>query len=80
MEVVPAVNLYSIIPNVKTHTRVTGYWEGEGKLCLTQVDRWRHEKITRIYFQHISYIHKPVGIHTLGLYVSHQMAENMRDW
>jgi hypothetical protein len=44
----------------------------EIKLCLTQVDRWRHsvsdvveyvttEKVTRIYFQHTSCIHTPMG-------------------
>jgi hypothetical protein len=42
------------------------------RLCLTQVDRWRlsvsgvveyvtTEKVTRIYFQHTSCIHTPVG-------------------
>jgi hypothetical protein len=50
------------------------------RLCLTQVDRRRHsvsdvaeyvttEKVTRIYFQHISCVHTPVGnSNTLGLY------------
>jgi hypothetical protein len=50
------------------------------RLCLTQVDRWRHsvsdvveyvttEKVTRIYFQHTYCIHTPVGnSNTLGLY------------
>jgi hypothetical protein len=50
------------------------------RLCLTQVDRWRHsvsdvveyvtaEKVTRIYFQHTSCVHTPVGNpNTLGLY------------
>jgi hypothetical protein len=50
------------------------------RLCLTQVDRWRHsvsdvveyvitEKVTRIYFQHSSCVHTPVGnSNTLGLY------------
>jgi hypothetical protein len=50
------------------------------RLCLTQVDRWRHsvsdvveyvttEKVTRIYFQHTSCIHMPVeNSNTLGLY------------
>jgi hypothetical protein len=50
------------------------------KLCLTQVDRWRHsvsdvveyvttEKVTRIYFEHTSCIHTQVGnSNTLGLY------------
>jgi hypothetical protein len=51
------------------------------KLCLTQVDRWRHsvndvveyvttEKVTRIYFQNTSCINTPVGNSNtqLGLY------------
>jgi hypothetical protein len=50
------------------------------RLCLTQLDRRRHsvsdvveyvttEKVTRIYFQHTSCIHTPVGnSNTLGLY------------
>jgi hypothetical protein len=50
------------------------------QLCLTQVDRWRHsvsdvveyvttENVTRIYFQHTSCIHTPVGnSNTLGLH------------
>jgi hypothetical protein len=50
------------------------------RLCLMQVYRWRHsvsdvveyvttEKVTRIYFQHISCVHTPVGnSNTLGLY------------
>jgi hypothetical protein len=48
------------------------------RLCLTQVDKWRHsvsdvveyvatEKVTRIYFQHTSCVHTPVGnSNTLG--------------
>jgi hypothetical protein len=48
--------------------------------CLTQVGRWRHSvsdvveyvitvKVTRIYFQHTSCVHTPVGnSNTLGLY------------
>jgi hypothetical protein len=49
------------------------------RLCLTQVDRWRNsvsdvveyvttEKVSRIYFQHTSCVHTPVGnSNTLGL-------------
>jgi hypothetical protein len=63
--------------------KYSGSWRREvqqiARLCLTQVYRWRHsvsdvveyitEKVTRIYFQHTSCIHTPVGnSNTLGLY------------
>jgi hypothetical protein len=63
------------------HTTITGLlYQTLVRLCLKQLDRWRHslsdvaeyvttEKVTRIYFQHTSYIHTPVGnSNTLGLY------------
>jgi hypothetical protein len=49
------------------------------RLCLTQVDRWRHsvsdvveyvttEKVTRIYFQHTSCVHTPKEIQAHWVY------------
>jgi hypothetical protein len=63
--------------------------------CLTQVDRWHHsvsdvveyvttKKVTRIYFQHPSCIHMPVGnSNTLGLYwliISYVEAFLLKEW
>jgi len=80
----------SVTPNCTSHATEAVHWWNyhtnscyqalTDRLCLTQVDRWRHsvsdvveyvttEKVTRIYFQHTSCIHTPVGnSNTLGLY------------
>jgi hypothetical protein len=40
-----------------------------------------HQKVPRLYIQHTSCIHTPVGYsNTLGSYFSHQMAEGMHGW
>jgi hypothetical protein len=65
--------------------------ETKVKLCITQVDRWRHsvsdvveyvttEKFTRIYFQHTSCIHTPVkNSNTLRLYCN-KFAVSISQW